>query len=160
MNRLDRVHRTFGILFALIAICDVARPDDGRRMHTAPLLPTYAQECAACHIAFPPRMLPAESWHRLLSNLPRHFGADASLEPATVKELATWLAASAGTDRRVREAPPEDRITKSAWFVRKHGDVAAGVWRRPAVKSAANCNACHTQAAEGDFNEHTVRIPR
>jgi mono/diheme cytochrome c family protein len=28
------------------------------------------------------------------------------------------------------------------------------------VKSAANCIACHTQADQGNFDEHTVRIPR
>ena len=160
MNGLTRIHRTFGILFALIAVSDVARPDDDRLRPTAPLLPTYTQECAACHVAFPPGMLPADSWRRLLSNLPRHYGTDASLEPATVKELSTWLATSAGSYKRGRDAPPEDRITKSAWFIRKHDEVAAAVWQRPSVRSAANCSACHTHATEGDFNEHSVRIPR
>ena len=77
-----------------------------------------------------------------------------------MNELATWLSANGGTYKRVREAPPEDRITRSAWFVRKHDEVPSAVWKRPAVKSAANCAACHTQADQGDFNEHTVRIPR
>jgi len=124
------------------------------------LLPTYKQECAACHVAFPPGMLPRDSWQRLLDNLPRHYGTDASLDPATVNELATWLGANAGTYRRVHEAPPEDRITRSAWFIRKHHEVPAAAWQRPAVKSAANCTACHAQADQGDFNEHRVRIPR
>ena len=105
-------------------------------------------------------MLPADSWRRLLSNLPHHYGTDASLDAATVNELATWLGANAGTYKRVREVPPEDRITQSAWFIRKHDEVPGAVWKRPAVKSAANCAACHTQADQGDFNEHNVRIPR
>jgi hypothetical protein len=29
-------------------------------------LPKYRQECAACHIAYPPGMLPADSWRRIL----------------------------------------------------------------------------------------------
>ena len=28
-------------------------------------------------------MLPAASWQRLMNNLPRHHGSDASLDPAT-----------------------------------------------------------------------------
>jgi hypothetical protein len=133
---------------------------DDRRGPVVALLPKYQQECAACHVAYPPGMLPDASWRRLLNDLPRHYGTDASLDAATVTELATWLGANAGTSRRVRESPPEDRITRSAWFMRQHDDVPAAVWRRATVKSTANCTACHTRADQGDFNEHTVRIPR
>ena len=126
----------------------------------APVSPKYRQECAACHIAYPPGMLPAASWQRLMNNLPSHYGSDASLDPATVKELSAWLAANAGTHKRVGEAPPQDRITRSAWFIREHDEVAISAWKLPAVKSPANCTACHAQADQGDFNEHRVRIPR
>lgn len=95
-----------------------------------------------------------------MGNLPRHFGTDASLDPATVKEIAAWLDTNAGTFKRVREEPPEDRITRSSWFVREHDEVKAATWKLPAVKSAANCAACHTQAAQGDFDERSIRIPR
>ena len=90
----------------------------------------------------------------------RHYGTDASLEPATVKELSAWLTANAGTYKRVAEAPPEDRITRSAWFIRKHDEAPATAWKLAAVKSAANCNACHARADQGDFSERNVRIPR
>jgi hypothetical protein len=160
VNRPGWVHRTFWLLFAFLGASHAARADDDRRGTGVALLPAYKQECAACHVAFPPAMLPRDSWRRLLNDLPRHYGTDASLDAATVNELTAWLGANAGTYRRVREAPPEDRITRSAWFIRKHDEVPAAAWQRPAVKSAANCTACHAQAARGDFNEHTVRIPR
>lgn len=124
------------------------------------LLPKYKQECAACHVSYPPGMLPAASWQRIMNGLAHHFGTDASLDPATVKELSNWLAANAGTHKRVQELPAEDRITRSAWFVREHHEVPAATWQRASIKSAANCAACHTRADQGDFNEHTVRIPR
>jgi len=148
------------VAIVLLTASHATRADDDQRGSVAPLLPKYQQECAACHVAFPPGMLAADSWRRLLGNLPHHYGADASLDAATVNELATWLGANAGTYKRVREAPPEDRITRSAWFIHKHDEVPGAVWKRPAVKSAANCAACHTQADRGDFNEHAVRIPR
>jgi hypothetical protein len=34
------------------------------------------------------------------------------------------------------------------------------VWRLAAVKSPANCAACHTTAEQGDFRERNIRIPR
>ena len=160
MTRPAWPHRALWVLFALLGTSHAVRAGDDQRGPRVALLSTYKQECAACHVAFPPGMLPPDSWRRLLNNLPRHYGTDASLDAATANELATWLSANAGTYRRVREAPPEDRITKSAWFIRKHDEVPAAAWQRPAVKSAANCTACHAQAAQGDFNEHTVRIPR
>jgi len=152
--------RTLMALALLLGAAHTTRADDDRRVSGAPVLPAYRQECAACHVPYPPAMLPAASWKRLMDNLPRHFGTDASLDPASVTELSTWLIANAGTSRRVSAAPPEDRVTTSAWFVRKHEEVPAAVWRSPAVKSPAHCSACHARADQGDFNEHDVRVPR
>lgn len=132
---------------------------DGRLMPSQ-VLPLYKQECAACHMAYPPGMLPAASWQRLMAGLDRHYGTDASLEPAQVQQVSTWLQANAGTYKPVREAPAEDRITRSAWFVRKHREVDAAVWKRASIKSAAQCAACHTQAEQGNFDEHQIRIPK
>lgn len=146
-------------LLAAFALTGAAFADEGERASRVPLLPKYQQECAACHIAYPPGLLPAASWQRILDNLPRHYGTDASLDPTTVKELSVWLGANAG-GRRVREQPAGDRITRSAWFIREHDEVPASTWKLPAVKSPANCMACHTRADQGDFNEHNIRIPR
>lgn len=134
-----------------------AQADGGARV---PLLPKYQQECSACHVAYPPGMLPSASWQRIMNNLPRHYGTDASLDAPTVRELSTWLNTHAGTWKRVSEAPPEDRVTRSAWFVREHREVASATWKLPAVKSPSNCAACHTQADQGDFRERNIRIPR
>lgn len=132
---------------------------DGPRT-PVPLLPAYQQECAACHIAYPPNLLPAASWQRLMQNLPRHFGTDASVDAATLQVLTTWLTGTSARTARTSAAPPDDRITRSPWFVREHREVPAATWKLPAVRSASNCAACHTRADEGDFDEHSIRIPR
>jgi hypothetical protein len=124
------------------------------------LLPKYQQECASCHVAFPPTLMPAASWGRIMGNLPHHFGTDASLDAATQKELTAWINANAGTYKRVSEEPPQDRITRTTWFVRKHNEISAATWKLPVVKSAANCTACHTTAEKGDFDERNIRTPR
>jgi hypothetical protein len=95
-----------------------------------------------------------------MSDLPRHYGTDASLDTATRTALSVWLTAHAGTGKRARTAPPEDRITRSDWFVREHREVPAAAWKRASIRSAANCGACHAGAAQGLYDEHGVRIPR
>ena len=149
------------ILFGLLAGLggtQAAMADGNQPM--VPPLPKYQLECASCHLAFPPGMLPAASWTRIMANLPKHYGTDASLDPATLKAISTWLDANAGTYKRVSQEPPQDRITTSSWFVRKHREVAPAVWKRAAIGSPANCAACHTGADKGNFNEDNVRIPK
>ena len=129
----------------------------------APRLAAYTQECAACHLAYPPGLLPAASWQRLMTHLPKHFGVDASLDPATQKSLAAWLAANGGSYKKVaREAapPPQDRISQSVWFIREHREISSAVWKRPAVGSEARCAACHGGAEAGRFSEHDVKVPQ
>lgn len=133
---------------------------DRREMPATAMLPAYQQECAACHMAYPPGMLPAASWARMMKGLPQHYGTDASLDPALVRQIGVWLEAHAGTYKRVREETSQDRITQSAWFERKHRTVAPTTWQRAAVGSRANCMACHTRADQGDFDDDRVRIPQ
>jgi hypothetical protein len=95
-----------------------------------------------------------------MGSLNKHYGTDASLDEATVRELSLWLKANAGTYKRVREEPPQDRITQAAWFVRKHRKVDTAVWQLASVKSAANCAACHTGAAQSRYNESELKYPQ
>jgi mono/diheme cytochrome c family protein len=131
---------------------------DGSRM-PAKILPSYTAECAACHTAYPPGMLPASSWQRIMKGLDRHYGTDASLDAKTVAEIGQWLQTHAGTYKRVAEAPPQDRLTQSAWFERKHRKIEAAVWQLPSVKSAANCAACHTGTEQGFFDDDHLQRP-
>ena len=117
-------------------------------------------ECGSCHIAYPPPLLPAESWKRVMSGLDKHFGTDASLEPAVAAEIASYLERYSGPTRRAQPASGSLRITETAWFIHEHDEVPAASWTQPAVKSAANCAACHTTAEQGDFRERNIRIPR
>jgi hypothetical protein len=158
------LRRATASLVALgLALPALADEHGGGRAAAVPLLPRYQTECSACHLAYPPGLLPAAAWQRVMQNLPRHFGTDASLDAPTVATLQTWLQANAATGRRAAAGPgqpPEDRITRSAWFLREHGEVRASVWKQASVKSPSNCAACHTAADQGDFRERNIRIPR
>jgi mono/diheme cytochrome c family protein len=144
---------------ALSLLAGTAALADGGRAMPLNVPPAYRQECAACHTAYPPGLLPARSWQRVMGNLQHHYGTDASLDPDTVRQLDQWLQAHAGWDKRSAEEPPQDRITRSAWFERKHRKVDPAVWKLPSVKSAANCAACHTDADAGRFDDDRLRLP-
>ncbi|MFC5497188.1 diheme cytochrome c [Caenimonas terrae] len=135
-----------------------AHADGGRAMPGA-VPPAYGAECASCHMAYPPGLLPAPSWQRLMAGLDRHFGTDASLDAATVQHLSRWLQANAGTGQRAGAEPPQDRITRSPWFERKHRKVDAATWKLASVRTASNCAACHSGAERGSFDEHALRMP-
>lgn len=139
------------------ACCAAPAGADGPQL-PARVLPAYRQECASCHTFYAPRMLPAESWQRIMAGLGRHHGTDASLDPQTVAQITAWLQANAAGPRH-QDAPPQDRITRSAWFERKHRGIDAAVWRHPAVRSAAHCTACHPRADQSDYDDDGLRLP-
>lgn len=141
-----------------LAALSLAHADSGR-MLPRDMPAAYTQECAACHTAYPPGMLPARSWQRIMTGLDKHYGSDASLDAATVKQFSGWLQAHAGTYKRVAQEPAQDRITRSVWFERKHRQIEPAVWKHASVKSAANCAACHTRADKGDYDDDSLRFP-
>lgn len=130
----------------------------------------WSAECASCHMAYQPGLLPERSWRKLMAGLDKHFGENAGLDPATSEEIARFLAANAADrsgNRRsakiVASIPPAAaplRISETVYFRRKHDEIAAETWRRPRVGSPANCQACHQTAEKGDFSERNVMIPR
>ena len=145
-------------LLSLLAL--LAMPASAARMAMPSDAPkSYEAECASCHMAYPPGLLSQKNWQNIMSGLDKHFGTDASLDAKTQTEITQWLMKNAATREKYAAFAPENRITKTAWFMRKHDEIRAEVWKRAGVKSPANCAACHTDAAKGIFNEDNIRIP-
>lgn len=122
--------------------------------------PKWKAECGTCHIAYPPPLLPASSWRRIMSGLDKHFGTDAGLDARTAAEIGVFLEQNAASGKRALAAPDTLRITETAWFQREHRKVPEAIWKHPAVKTLANCVACHTAAEQGDYRERNIRMPR
>lgn len=143
-----------------------------RTVAPAPLSPeaaAYQTECSSCHLAYPPELLPARSWTRLMGGLDDHFGQNAELDAAARESMTRWLERNAAEHsprsmaRRVlrdSEGKTPLRISELRFIQREHDEVNPLVWRRPAVGSVANCAACHRGAEKGSFSEHDIRIPR
>jgi len=143
-------------LLAVLAVAGATAAGDRDRMAPPPNA-AWKTECGACHLPYPPRLLPARSWRTIMSGLDRHFGTDASLDPAQAAEIASFLERHAG---RERGGAAPLRITETPWFRREHREVPVAVWARPSVGSPANCAACHRTAEQGDYDDDTVTIPR
>lgn len=135
-----------------------AAPADGAA------LAALKSECGGCHIPYPARMLPAASWQKIMGSLGDHYGSDATLDDAAIAAQITGvLVRNAGDAARLKDsqgAAVPMRITQTRWFIREHDELGASVWKRPAIKSAANCSACHQAAADGNFSERGIRIPK
>jgi hypothetical protein len=111
---------------------------------------TAKKECGACHMAYQPRFLPAESWRRLFANLSDHFGEDASLSDPVRQKILDYYVAHAGRDLK---GEPPLRISELRWFVREHRGVKESTWKSPKVKFKGNCVACHKQAEQGYYED-------
>ncbi len=132
--------------------------EHGRRSGRMMVNSSWQTECSECHIVFPPAMLPVDSWRSMMKNLDNHFGSDASLDQETSTEIQAFLESNAGHGRSFW-GKPRLRITESRWFVHEHDEIPRRIWNNPKIQGPADCSACHTSAAEGDFDEHRIRIP-
>ena len=130
----------------------------------------YREECASCHMAYPPMLLPARSWQKIMGTLDNHFGDNAALEKETVRILTGYLelhSADSGSSKRgrkiLRRLDPDStplRISTLPYIQHEHDELPARlVSGNPQVKSLSNCVACHTQAEQGRFDDDNVRIP-
>jgi nitrate/TMAO reductase-like tetraheme cytochrome c subunit len=144
----------------LVALALPAHADN----YSLPKNAAFEEECASCHMAYPPQMLDANSWRAVMNGLSKHFGSDASIDEKRRIAITDFLAAHSGGrktgDTRDAQGKPLLRITETARFDKKHREIAAATWQRASIKSPANCTACHAQAAAGDYNERSIRIPK
>jgi hypothetical protein len=150
------------ILAGALLVTPALADEDGIRLPPVDHAAT-AKECGACHLVFPPQMLPARSWTRIMEGLDDHFGENASLDQAARDEIAAYLASRAadtpgapGARRFLRRLGQHDvpiRITEIPWWVRAHDEIRPARYTSEKVKSKANCIACHRTADKGEYFE-------
>lgn len=145
---------------ALITLLGFALPALADPLPLPPDTPSsFKSECASCHLPYPPSLLAAPDWRKIMAGLDNHFGSDAAVDAKKRLEITNFLQRHAGDARRLGSAGDPPRLTKTPRFVHKHREVPAKFWRDPRVKSAANCEACHRGAGNGNFGEHDIAIP-
>lgn len=138
-------------LLPLAALFAVATASAGEHRYALP--PAYVAECGSCHVAYPPDLLGSANWTTIMQGLDRHFGADASLDGKSQREIGDFLQSRASTrDKHLANGKPP-RLTETTWFRKEHRGLTV-----PAKGSSiAQCNACHTRAEQGDFGEASLK---
>ncbi len=125
--------------------------------------PAFQAECASCHVAFPPQLMVAEDWKRVMRSLDKHYGDNASLDDKTRQILEDFHVRNAGGAKvgagRTAQAGELPRLTLTDWFRREHREVRQADWTHAKVKTPANCAACHTKAAEDSYREREIVMP-
>ena len=131
----------------------------------------YKQECASCHMAYPPGLLPGRSWEKMMTSLDDHFGENAELDAASVAELSQFLLSTSAdatpnyrrSRKIVRDLANDSvplRITQINYFRHEHREIPDRlITTNPKVASLSNCNACHRNAEQGSFREKEIAIP-
>jgi Dihaem cytochrome c len=155
-------HITIFVALAIILGASSAMAEEGLCLPIIDHASTQ-KECSACHLAFPPQFLPVRSWDKIMGDLSNHFGEDATLTPELQADILGYLQANAAdapsskyAKRMLRGVPSGEtplRITELPYWKGAHGEVSAKAFKRPEIKSAANCMACHKTADKGEFYE-------
>lgn len=130
--------------------------------------PVYAEQCGACHLAYPPSLAPAATWDAILGDLQHHFGQDATLSAEQVATIRAWVDANdaarwdtlASHVLRVPAADGSRRLTDTPGWRRLHRHIADAVFASEAVGGRSSCEACHGDAANGRFAPQRIAIPR
>lgn len=119
----------------------------------------WREECSACHLAYPPGLLDGSEWRTIMSGLAEHFGTDASLDAPKKAHIERFLVTNAHNTKPIKpDGTP--RITTLPWFRKEHlEEVPTYIWQSDDVRNGVNCEACHRNAAAGDFSENSLRIP-
>lgn len=174
---MNYVLRGIGVLVATGAVVmlaatvppGTAHGDGGKALAPQQANKAWQAECGSCHVAYPPALLPKASWQKIMAGLDKHFGEDASLDPAMQADILRFLEAHAADSgsragskvmKRIGTVPAPLRITETAWFKHEHDEVPRAAWARKSIGSAANCAACHPKAEQGNYDEGAIRIPK
>jgi len=128
----------------------------------------YRDECGACHLVYPPELLPETSWRKIMEGLHDHFGEEIILLEGPERLILIWLesrsAENSSEDHAIkimgslgRNSPI--RITDIPYIRKEHKDISADIFDRESVGTFSNCAACHLDAESSIFNKEDVAIP-
>ncbi|MRI58596.1 MAG: hypothetical protein C6H99_03705 [Epsilonproteobacteria bacterium] len=129
----------------------------------------FFEECGSCHTLYPPFLLPARSWQKMMANLEDHFGDDASLDEPTRKSIENFLtqrSAEFSTKEAavyilssLKSATPL-AITETPYWKAKHAQIDDTIFTSKKVRSKANCKACHTHIEKGLIEDDQITLPK
>jgi mono/diheme cytochrome c family protein len=104
----------------------------------------YLENCATCHIALPPEVLPSETWRQVLQDS-QHYGQ--TIRPLVdPSRLLVWNYLQAFSRSRLEDEEIPYRMAESRYFKILHPRV-----KLPQSITFSSCASCHIGAAQYDF---------
>ncbi|MCZ6640764.1 MAG: hypothetical protein O7F71_04265 [Gammaproteobacteria bacterium] len=126
----------------------------------------YIEECGACHLAYPPGLLPVQSWQGIMSGLEDHFGESAETDEDTATHIGNYLERVAlqkgkpsPMSQMLRNMPadPPLRITEFPAFIAAHAEIPKQLQVEKLDEGFLSpCADCHRQAASGLFDKELL----
>lgn len=114
-----------------------------------PGLKLYLENCASCHVALPPEVMPSETWRTLLLEPNQHYGRQlAPIERPFISIVWNYLLAFS---RSLNKGEPKPFLAReSRYFKILHPQV-----KLPQSLNASGCITCHPGAANYDYRQLT-----
>jgi len=126
----------------------------------------YMEECGACHLAYPPGLLPVATGTKIMQDLADHFGESAELDEETSGYISNYLqqeALRAGVPTTMSEMLrnlPDDpplRITEFPAFLGAHQIILEQLQMDEFPTGFLSpCADCHRQAADALFDKELL----
>ncbi len=108
----------------------------------------YLENCATCHIAVPPAVLPTQTWQRILQDS-QHYGVNIKplVDPS---RLIVWQYLQTFSRSQAKEEETPYRLNESRYFKALHPQV-----KLPRPIELSSCVSCHPSAADYNFRSLT-----
>ena len=130
----------------------------------------YIKECGSCHFPYQPGLLPANAWNKMMVNLDKHFGTDATLAEEDLQTLSKYLNDNSAEKNMqykrsnrivssLRNGVIPDSISTTPYMIQKHREIRKELITQKDVKGLFNCMACHKTADKGIYGERDINIP-
>jgi len=115
-------------------------------------------------------MLPQRSWRRLMDGLANHLDEEPRTAEETTQQVLRFLLDNAadrsktkGARKFLRALGASDhpiRITDTPRWKKKHHELPETVWSDPRIAFKGECEACHTEAERGLYDDdESLRVP-
>lgn len=126
----------------------------------------YVEECGACHLAYPPPLLPDQAWDAIMAGLEDHFGENAELDEETASHITQYLhthslgkGVPSTMSKMMRNIPdnPPLRITEYPAFIDAHAEIKDQLGVDKFEEGFLSpCADCHRQASAALFDKELL----
>ena len=98
--RIINISSFLVLLFCVGCLAHLSKENDFKPVTNQ----TYRSTCGGCHFLYPPELLPAASWEKIINQLNKHFGESVPIDPQSKKVISKFLMEN-GADRSSPKKP-------------------------------------------------------